>query len=198
MRTTVASDAIVQEITIKASAERIFEALTNPDQRVKWWGSEGRFQTTHMESDLRPGGRWAMRGIGMGGRPFSVVGEYRSIERPRLLVFTWLPDWQGDATESLVRFDLEEANGVTTVRLTHSGLVSETSRESHKGWPQILAWLRAYVRCRASGHRARCLRGDLSGAADPARGSISAGWRVRHPRPAMGGTGQTAARHDDR
>lgn len=75
MRTTVASDAIVQEITIKASAERIFEALTNPDQRVKWWGSEGRFQTTHMESDLRPGGRWAMRGIGMGGRPFSVVGR---------------------------------------------------------------------------------------------------------------------------
>ena len=71
MRTTVASDAIVQEITIKASAERIFEALTNPDQRVKWWGSEGRFQTTHMESDLRPSGRWAMRGIGMGGRPFS-------------------------------------------------------------------------------------------------------------------------------
>jgi hypothetical protein len=44
-----------------------------------------------------------------------------------------------------VRFDLEDANGVTTVRLTHSGLVSETSRESHKGWPQILAWLRAYV-----------------------------------------------------
>ena len=145
MRTTVASDAIVQEITIKASAERIFEALTNPDQRVKWWGSQGRFQTTHMESDLRPGGRWVMRGIGMGGRPFSVVGEYRSIERPRLLVFTWLPDWQGDATESLVRFDLEEANGITTVRLTHSGLVSETSRQSHKGWPQILAWLRAYV-----------------------------------------------------
>jgi Activator of Hsp90 ATPase homolog 1-like protein len=62
MRTTVASDAIVQEITIKASAERIFEALTNPDQRVKWWGSEGRFQTTHMESDLRPGGRSAWAG----------------------------------------------------------------------------------------------------------------------------------------
>jgi uncharacterized protein YndB with AHSA1/START domain len=145
MRATVASDTIVQEITIKASAERIFEALTNPDQRVKWWGSEGRFRTTHMESSLRPGGRWEMRGIGIGGRPFSVVGEYRNIERPRLLVFTWLSDWQGDATESLVRFDLEEVNGVTTVRLTHSGLVSEASRESHKGWPQILVWLRGYV-----------------------------------------------------
>lgn len=28
---------IVQEITIKAPAERIFEALTNPDERLKWW-----------------------------------------------------------------------------------------------------------------------------------------------------------------
>jgi uncharacterized protein YndB with AHSA1/START domain len=150
MTATVASDTIVREITINASAERIFEALTNPEQRVKWWGSEGRFQTTHMESDLRLGGRWLMQGIGMGGRPFTVVGEYRKIEPPRLLVFTWLPNWQGHATESVVRIDLEEANGVTTVRLTHSGLVSEASRESHKGWPQILTWLRAYSEMRRS------------------------------------------------
>jgi uncharacterized protein YndB with AHSA1/START domain len=145
MSTAAVSDTIVQEITIKGSAERIFEALTNPDQRMKWWGAEGRFQTTHMESDLRTGGRWMMRGFGMGGRPFNVVGAYRRIERPRLLVFTWLPDWQGDATESLVRFDPEEKDGVTTVRLTHSGLASERARESHKGWSQILSWLRTYV-----------------------------------------------------
>jgi uncharacterized protein YndB with AHSA1/START domain len=140
-----ASDTIVQEITIKAPAERIFEALTNPDERVKWWGSEGRFQTTHMESDLRPGGKWAMRGTGIGGKPFTVVGEYQKIERPRLLLFTWLPDWQEDAPETLVRLDLEEKDGVTTVRLTHSGLTSESSRASHRGWPQILARLQAYV-----------------------------------------------------
>ena len=145
MSTTEASDTIIQEITIKGSAERIFDALTDPDQRVKWWGLKGRFETTHMESDLQPGGRWTMRGTGMGGRPFTVGGVYRSVERPRLLVFTWLPDWQGDATESLVRVELEEKEGVTKVRLTHSGLVSERARESHKGWPQILSWLRAYV-----------------------------------------------------
>lgn len=145
MNPTSVSDTIVQEIAIKGSAERIFEALTNPGQRVKWWGSEGRFQITHMESDLHPGGKWMMRGNGMGGRPFKVSGEYRQIEPPRLLVFTWLPDWQGDATESIVCFDLEEKNGVTTVRLTHSGLTSESSRGSHKGWPQILTWLQGYV-----------------------------------------------------
>ena len=49
------------------------------------------------------------------------------------------------AAETLVRWDLEEKNGVTTVRLTHSGLTSESSRASHRGWPQILGWLQAYV-----------------------------------------------------
>ena len=145
MNSVTATDAIVQEITIKAPAERVFKALTDPGQRVKWWGAEGRFQTTHMESDLRVGGKWMMRGIGLGGKPFTVKGEYREIEPPGLLVFTWLPDWQEDSTETMVRFELEETDGVTTIRLTLSGLASESSRASHKGWPQILAWLRAYV-----------------------------------------------------
>jgi uncharacterized protein YndB with AHSA1/START domain len=144
MTTTAVSDTIVKEITIKGSAKRIFAALTNPEERVKWWGV-GRFQAIQMESDLRPGGKWAMRGTGIGGRPFSVVGEYRKVEPPHLLVFTWLPDWQDDATESLVRFDLNENDGVTTVRLTHSGLITERSRTSHRGWPEILASLLGYV-----------------------------------------------------
>ena len=144
MNPTIANDTIVQEILIKAPAERIFEALTNPAQRTKWWGAEGRFQTTHMESDLRPGGKCMMRGNGIGGRPFTIRGEYRQIEPPRLLIFTWLPDWQEDAFETLVRFDLIENNGITAVRLTHSGLANESSRLSHKGWPQILTWLQAY------------------------------------------------------
>lgn len=145
MNPTTASDTIVQEITIRGSAARIFDALTNPEERMRWWGAPGRFQTTHMESDLRPGGKWMMRGIGMGDKPFTVAGEYRQIERPRLLVFSWLPDWQENAPETLVRWDLEEKDGVTTVRLTHSGLISESSRASHRGWPQILGWLQEYV-----------------------------------------------------
>ena len=67
-------------------------------------------------------------------------GAYREIERPRLLVFTWLPDWDAQAQESVVRFDLTEHNGVTTVRLTHSGLTSESARAHHQGWPQVLGW----------------------------------------------------------
>jgi uncharacterized protein YndB with AHSA1/START domain len=108
-----------------------------------------------MLSDLRPGGRWMMRGIGVGGKPFRVDGEYRDVERPRLLVFTWLPDWQGDATETLVRVDLKEKNGITMVRLTHSGLTSERARASHRGWPEVLTSLRVYAEEQVQPHRER-------------------------------------------
>jgi uncharacterized protein YndB with AHSA1/START domain len=153
MNSAIIGDAIVQEITIEAPADRVFEALTNPQQRMEWWGSEGRFQVRQFESDLRPGGQWSMRGNGMGGKPFVIAGEYREVERPRLLVFTWLPDWYENAAETLVRWELSEKNGVTTVRLIHSGLDTEAARTSHRGWPQILEWLRAYSE--AGGSRAR-------------------------------------------
>jgi uncharacterized protein YndB with AHSA1/START domain len=143
MSSTKTIDAIVAEITIKAPAARIFTALTDPVQRVAWWGLEGRFETKRMESDLRAGGHWLMSGIGMGGKPFEVRGVYRIIEPPRVLAFTWLPSWDEEATETLVRFDLTERGGVTIVRLTHSGFASEGSRMRHQGWPQILGWLKA-------------------------------------------------------
>lgn len=140
-----ASDMIVEEIEIRAPADRVFTALTSAQERVKWWGAEGRFKTTHVESDLRPGGKWLMRGIGFGGKPFTIQGVYHEIERPRLLVFTWLPSWQDDPAETLVRFDFVEKDGVTTVRLTHSRLVTESSRAQHRGWPDILVWLKGHV-----------------------------------------------------
>lgn len=145
MNPVTTSDAIVQELTMNAPAERIFDALTDPAQRIQWWNVEGRFQLKEFDSDLRPGGKWAMRGTAMEGRPFLIQGEYRQVERPHLLTFTWLPDWYDGATESLVRWTLTEHNGVTTVRLTHSGLSTETACTSHRGWPQILGLLQAYL-----------------------------------------------------
>jgi uncharacterized protein YndB with AHSA1/START domain len=141
-----AADTIVQEITIDAPANRVFDALTIPSERVKWWTApDGRFRTTSMESDLHPGGRWSMTGTRADGQPFSIRGEYRTVVRPTLLEFTWLPDWQGDDTVSLVTIELTETGGATHVRLTHSGLTTERSRNSHRGWPQIVGWLKAYA-----------------------------------------------------
>ena len=146
MSTTNADETIVKEIVINATAERVFDALTDPARRVKWWGVPGKFQTTHMDSDLRPGGRWEMRGDGPGGAPFALRGEYRAIERPRILEFTWLHESPGQpALQTVVRFDLAEAGGLTTVRLTHSGLATPQSRDYYQGWPWILSLLKGYA-----------------------------------------------------
>src|SRR5690242_8294878 len=105
MNPTPASGEIVQEISINAPAERVFEALTNPEQIVQWWGIEGRFQATNLERDLRPGGKWVMRGTSSGGRTFQIRGEYREIDRPRLLVTSWVADWHEPIGETLVRWE---------------------------------------------------------------------------------------------
>ncbi len=138
-------DAIVKEILIHAPAERVFQALTDPSQLVQWWGAPGRFQATRLEADLRPGGVWRMTGTGMGGKPFTIRGEYRTIDRPRLLELTWLADWHEHEHPTVVRFDLEEKDGATLVRLTHSGFASQASRDGYQGWPWLLSLLQNFV-----------------------------------------------------
>jgi uncharacterized protein YndB with AHSA1/START domain len=136
-------DTIVQEISIRADAERVFDALARPEERIAWWGRANRFRATHMESDLRPGGSWRMLFETPRG-PSSVEGQYRAVDRPRLLEFTWRPSWF-DAAESVVRIELEESDGVTRVRITHSGLAGEADRANSSGWPELLAALLAHV-----------------------------------------------------
>lgn len=142
-------DSIALQIVIQASADRIFAAIANPLERVKWWGVEGKFQATSMESDLRPGGAWLMRGIGNGGQPFKIQGEYRIVQPPEILEFTWQPDWEEPPT--VVRFELLERSGATTVRLIHSGFQNQASRARYQGWPWLLTLLQAFVNNHPSG-----------------------------------------------
>lgn len=141
-------EQLIQEIIIKAPASRIFEAITTPRELVEWWGVAGKFQVTEMESDLRPGGRWRMHLVSGSGARSSVAGEYREIRRPWLLSFTWNRE-QEDSPETLVRWELEERKGLTTVRVTHSGFSSSDQLERNSGWPMILELLRNHVQAQA-------------------------------------------------
>ncbi|MGH9414123.1 MAG: SRPBCC family protein [Terriglobales bacterium] len=134
---------ITEEITIHAPATRVFDALADATQRRQWWGGE-RFKLTAMENDLRVGGHWAMH-FDAFGRTSSMAGTYRIIDRPHVLEFTWKPDWYENPSESVVRFDLREDDGATHVVLTHSGLETDADRANHRGWPDILVWLRAHA-----------------------------------------------------
>jgi len=146
MTTTASDTTIVKEITINVPAENIFAAITDPKQLPQWWGEPGKYQVTAMESDLRVGGRWKTTGTSADGTTFAVEGVYRLVDRPRLLEMTWNYDWEQGAAETVVRYELTETNGVTHLRVEHSGFGTKESRDNHNdGWDQVLSWMTAYV-----------------------------------------------------
>jgi uncharacterized protein YndB with AHSA1/START domain len=137
---------VVREVTINASAERIFRALTDPAQLPKWWGEPGQYQCEQMEVDLRVGGHYKTSGTGSDGQPFSVFGEYIRVEPPHLVEYTWNYSWGEGQPPTTVRFELREVGGGTIVRVTHSGFTAEEDRADHEaGWDRVLGWLRRYV-----------------------------------------------------
>jgi uncharacterized protein YndB with AHSA1/START domain len=144
---SVHDDRIVQEVTIKAGAQRVFAALTKPEELLQWWAAEGKFKVTHAECNLQPGGKWLMRVTSCGPdapRALTVCGEYLTVEPPRLLEYTWILERE-DLPETLVRWDLDEKDGYTTVRVTHSGLITEELRARHDGWPLLVTLLKSYI-----------------------------------------------------
>ena len=149
---TVHGDEIVQEVKIKASAERIFAALTKPEELLQWWAAPGKFKIFHAECHLEPGGQWLIRVSGdqpENARTSTVYGEYLTVDPPRTLTYTWIREGE-NYPETLVRWDLDEKDGFTTVRVTHSGLITEQLRRRNDGWPLIVALLRAYIEPKGS------------------------------------------------
>lgn len=139
------ADELVNEIAIAAPPERVFQALTDPAQVLKWWGQKGIYQTKEFHSDLRPGGKWRTAGVGGQAGMFEARGEYLEIDPPRLLVYTWVASWTGDA-QTTVRWELEPTKQGTLVRIRHMGFAAHPElAKSYSGWPTLLTWLQALL-----------------------------------------------------
>lgn len=138
-------DAIVSEIRIAAPPGRVFQALTDPAQVPRWWGQKGVYSCTEFQCDLRTGGKWRASGIDGDGRDFEVRGEYLEIDAPRLLAYSWVASWTGDA-KTTVRWELEPLGNATLVRIRHSGLAAHPElAKSYSGWPRMLGWLQVLL-----------------------------------------------------
>lgn len=129
-------------VEIGAPLERVFQALTDPEELVAWWGSPDTYQTTGWESDLRVGGKWRSRGKGQDGAPFSVGGEYLEVDPPRRLAHSWSPDWDGGHV-TVVRYQLDPIPSGTRLTVRHEGFAGRAeSCEAHtSGWERVLGWL---------------------------------------------------------
>jgi uncharacterized protein YndB with AHSA1/START domain len=118
--------------TYEAPAQRVFDAWTSEEVMRRWWHVERDWETPEAEVDLRVGGavRVVMRDPDKDAE-YGGGGRYTEVDPPRRLAFTWV--WDDQPHEMLIEIEFEEADGVTTVRFTHSGLLDEEALRSHEG-----------------------------------------------------------------
>jgi uncharacterized protein YndB with AHSA1/START domain len=141
----ISPDEIVSEIHIAAQPDRVFQALVDPQQIVKWWGQGGVYRCTQFDGDVRTGGRWRCAGVGPDGGRFEVTGEYLEVDPPRILSYTWIASWTGDV-KTAVQWELVPMNQGTLVRIRHTGLAAHPEvAQSYRGWPRMLGWLQAFL-----------------------------------------------------
>jgi uncharacterized protein YndB with AHSA1/START domain len=123
------------EYSIKASAEDVYAAWT---QRFDcWFAQEG---TVAMIPE--PGRPWFFYNRDEWGR-HPHYGRFLELRENELVEMTWMT---GDGTaegtagaETILRIELVPKGDATEVRLTHSGFVTEKSRDGHaENWPLAL------------------------------------------------------------
>jgi uncharacterized protein YndB with AHSA1/START domain len=138
-------DTIVIEIDIEAPPERVFDAWTDSQQLMAWWGDDANYRINSRQDEFRVGGKWRAETKNADGVPQAVWGEYTRMDRPVALAYTWNPDWDAGPTTHVLIELTPTATG-THVKVTHSGFTSEASRDMHRyGWVLVLGWLHRYL-----------------------------------------------------
>lgn len=139
------NNVVTSEIFIAAPRERVFEALTDPKQAVQWWGQSDRYHLSEFNIDARVGGKWSTAGGSVKMGDINVHGELLELDPPRRLAYTWISSWMPKTTT--VVWELENQNGGTLVKLTHTGFVGDAEQVNNHsiGWNLVLGWLQYYV-----------------------------------------------------
>jgi uncharacterized protein YndB with AHSA1/START domain len=134
--------ALVSRRTIRASATRLFEAWTEPEQLRAWWGPRP-VTCSGAEVDLRVGGRYRIANSLPDGRTLVIEGEFQVVEPPHKLVYTWRA---GDDQASRVTVRFEPRADATEVIVIHEQIPDEHMRDSHEeGWSGCLDGLMQFV-----------------------------------------------------
>jgi uncharacterized protein YndB with AHSA1/START domain len=135
---------LVVRRTIAASPERLFDAWTDPQQLVHWWGPPP-VQCIAAEIDLRVRGRYRIANRLPDGRVLWIGGAFEVISRPALLVYTWRVE-SGPHPRERVRVQFLARGASTEVIVTHERIVDDDVRRRHRdGWIGCLDKLAAYA-----------------------------------------------------
>jgi len=153
-RITPDQDAVVSEIEIAAPRERVFRALVDRDEVLKWGASETH-EIAVWSIDARPGGKWRFvskdkvaKSPDGSPRVYEHDGEVLEIDPPRLLVHTWLANFHEiPSHKTVVRWELTAIPTGTRLKVTHSGLAQlPSSRAAYsQGWGGLIEAIKKYL-----------------------------------------------------
>jgi uncharacterized protein YndB with AHSA1/START domain len=131
----------VFEIYIRTTPERLWEAITDPEQRAKY-----NFGSTY-SSDFTPGSRIEVSHPNADG--LLGEGENLEVDPPRRLVQSMVALWSDEARAegtSRVTWEIEPVGEDSCLlKVTHDQLREGASDELYGGWPMILSGLKTWV-----------------------------------------------------
>jgi uncharacterized protein YndB with AHSA1/START domain len=141
-----ASHSLQVKRHVHASPTRVYRAWTDEAQLARWFAPSADFETVVHEMDVRSGGTYRIEMRHPDGSSHVAVGEYRELQAPTRLTFTWR--WEGaPMADTLVTVEFLSKAGGTEVVLTHTLFQSEDQRDEHtKGWTGCLTRLEAVAR----------------------------------------------------
>ena len=129
----------VFEIYIKTTPERLWEAITDPQQRAKYsFGVE-----TH--SDWTNGSSYT---AGVPGVVDIAAGENLEVDPPRRLVQTFTALWSEDVKamgQSRVTWEIHPVGDSCQLTVIHDRLPIDANPELYGGWPMILSGLKTLL-----------------------------------------------------
>jgi len=138
--------ALVFEVEIKSTPEKIWEAITSPDWTQRY------FFGTAVRSDFRRSSKVEWQNP---DGSTACDGEIVEIDAPRRLVTTWRSLWAPELAPevaSRVTWEIEERADGCVLRVTHDRL--DHSPKTHDavstGWPALIGGLRDCVQAAAS------------------------------------------------
>lgn len=100
----------------QAPRELVWEAWTNPDHIVHWWGPNG-FTNTILEMNVKPGGVWRYIMHGPDGTDYPNRITFREVVKPKLLTYRHSSDIENDPGEFEVTVNFEAKGKATELTM---------------------------------------------------------------------------------
>lgn len=119
--TSAATDTADREIVLTrvfdAPRELVWNAWTDPEQVVQWWGPKGFTMTIH-EMDVRPGGVWRNTMHGPDGTDYPNKSVFIEVVKPERIVYSHSGGKKGDpGAQSEVTWTFEAQGDKTKITL---------------------------------------------------------------------------------